>query len=1346
MKMKKKFTVLILFLLLAITAGIQAQDTRWDTIPGLIISEIRLNLPELTYIELANVDDVAINLKDFKITTTENYVPIVPCGFAYLPDVVLQPGETFIIAQVNDLGDLNYSENLYLGEENGWMMRTMPEILEYVDLPVFMSESNPRDPRDSVSGYPLIIRSDKPFLAIADPGRGAFLEYFEGGDSIFVDIFFATALGDALTYVPQDGLNNESLTAVAGVPRVVGAVYMGGSGQWPGAREYTLVRKTTVEHGNIIWDDERGTSPDNSEWIVVPAANNQRLAMWEWSKYFTTIGRHGNGSISETTVTSDVVTIDWVNHKMSVPWGIRRFNLMDHITVGDNITWDFIQNGNSADSAHIYVCTGDKLVMYATGEARQEVEFDLEIVAATDQTKALVFQLLVPSQEEGYIAWNNIYEVTHDISGMDTIYGMDYGLRVDSLYKYLEKAEGATWRLICIDGLPDRADLKRGDLLRVTNGAVTKDYYLSVSSTPIVALDGYLQFIKWPDVPDALRSSDAWKNNDIIPNFINVVKDYILDLPSGTKDVPALTAIPQDVNATVSIVPATTLNGLPSERTTRITVMSEDGLSTWIYTVRFDVANSSSNIQPFAADPIFTRFIPALGINDNLAAIGNPGTTNIDLSNYVVANALGGETPDGVLKRAISNHGFRFFAYVPGYDYAETEAEWLTKPGVIHPDYRINPILPPGKCFVMADRADGWWYWFYLSGGTRSDMMMNPYIDVSFVNIYQKQQIELNPEYFHAENTTFIRAGWDWYGAVSQVRDKQFQLLYKIVGDSIKEGLKGVGSDLADYQLIDMMGTYDNTFWEPITGMGPGLPVPGKDWFNWSYLPWTIERKPEIWKGNPLPGGSWGTAETSEWTMLNEMDIYGNEEVIGFWWAAWQIALGIDRHIFTPVTESSSTILSRLYKVSGGYTSPQTITGVITGTTVADFMANIIKKDAYQALEVLHKGIADAVVSDDTLKVTSKDSKNVTNYILTVADVGLSDNATLVAKTGSGLTVEVSGNDGAVSGVSFGITLEELLSNLVKPANSTLRVIDESGNLVSMKYTTAENSYMKVKASDRIRLEVISENSENTITYELVFAGFTENTAYLYSNIYDVDQDLQLVSLLPIGVKTPVLLSNLSTNEGATVILVDKVGSERTAGDVAVDDNLIVTSPDGTVTKVYWLNFMGERQGTDAYITSDVLVVNQFEMTVSGIPRNTALNIFLGLVNPAPFATINVYNAEGTLVTSGNIGEGFTLNVTSGDNTKTVAYDLSLLVTVPNTEIELVKIYPNPATDQIIIEGLRENCTVTITSILGNKVKVLDSKNIHNATISVEDLPAGIYLIQITAEGYKSQPVRLLVQ
>jgi len=643
--------------------------------------------------------------------------------------------------------------------------------------------------------------------------------------------------------------------------------------------------------------------------------------------------------------------------------------------------------------------------------------------------------------------------------------------------------------------------------------------------------------------------------------------------------------------------------------------------------------------------------------------------------------------------------------------------------------------------------------------------------------------------------------------------------------------LKALGSDPADYQLIDMMGTYDNTFWEPVTGLGPGLPVPGEEWFNWGYLPWSIERKPEIWKGNPLPGGSWGTEETSEWTMVNEIDIYGNEEVIGFWWASWQIALGIESHAFAPVTVNSSTVLSHVYNVSKGYTNFQTIGGVITATTVEDFMANLIKKDKDQTLEVLHKGASDAVVTADTLKVTSKDGNNSTHYLLTVADVGLSDDALLVAKAGSGLTVEVSGNTGTVSGVKFGTTLTDLLLNLIKPSNSTLRVIDVSGNLVPMKYTTAENSYMNVKAGNNISLEVVSENSENTITYELVIDEFTNDAAYLYSNVFDVDQGLQLVSLIPIDIKVQTLVNNLMVNNGATFAVVDKVGSERSLGDVAVDDNIIVTSPDGTVNKVYWLNFIGRAKNTEAYVTSVILEVDQSAKTISGIPENTSLGIFLGLITPAQFANLMVLNAGGVEVTSGEIGEGYELKVISGDGSKevtyilsltltpgseafitsdvywvsqsaltitqipegtdlttflghitpatgasvvvlddsgdplesgdivtgckvqvtsqdlskVVTYDLYLLTSIEDMEIYNFNIYPNPATDELTIEGLRDDSKVYIINMLGSIVKIVDSNYIRNATISVEDLTPGIYFIFNKTEDYKSYPVKLII-
>ena len=67
--MKNRFTFPLLFFMLTFASGIRAQDTRWDTIPKLIISEVRVRSHARCYIELANADEFpmefALNM-DFK--------------------------------------------------------------------------------------------------------------------------------------------------------------------------------------------------------------------------------------------------------------------------------------------------------------------------------------------------------------------------------------------------------------------------------------------------------------------------------------------------------------------------------------------------------------------------------------------------------------------------------------------------------------------------------------------------------------------------------------------------------------------------------------------------------------------------------------------------------------------------------------------------------------------------------------------------------------------------------------------------------------------------------------------------------------------------------------------------------------------------------------------------------------------------------------------------------------------------------------------------------------------------------------------------------------------------------
>ena len=1352
--MKNKFTWL-LFLLLTVTAGIRAQLTA----PNLIISEIRPHGVAYGYVELTNVGSTDINTLGFSLkVTNEDYGNQYNNRLYYfnqpLPEKVIQPGQTFTIATKWGAWTTTDFDSAYQAMGPNWVRRTCPAFLD-AD---FLVGRN-----DMANG--------KIQMDIWAYNRSVILEYKSGNDSVLVDLVHASASDphDFSTVVGYVDIyqGQEQYASVAGVPWVWGP-----HADHPERPGYIMVRKNTVTQGSMNWDNSRGTDASNSEWMLLPTADRgfeiwpyydifagnpyshdnilDRLFGFEWSKHYTTFGKNGSGTIDATTVKSDVITIDFANNKMTVPWGIEKFLIAKYIDFGDNMGWKYV-NKSERDPTYPGIVTGDKLQVFAFGASRQVAEFELIAGAANDDTKATVLALknVVKVTYPGFYA----QEVPDTIFASGIRGGrpnfLPFGWRADTLFKYTEAAEGATKEIVW-DGGKARADLKWGDKLKITNGEATKEYFLAVAKVPVLNTNCFLNAIRWPDIPTTVRNTPAWNGLDVIPDFNTNLYNYIVKLPATVKDVPALTATPVDLNASVEIVPAASLVGLDAERTATVTVTAEDGVLTQVYTVRFDIQKPSSLVQPVAADPLFTEFDNNIMLYDNFLEITNPGTTPVNLSNYLIVNSAGGTAPGNIIKGFVGSAREMFQRmYVPGYVYVEGD-EWTAKPGFVKPDFQVNPVLGPGESFVLSRRVNGEWVneWDAAGGyASWSTLRLNYLIDVSWCNPNQIAMIKNNPEHYNATaDMVWYEGGWGWYAPVGLLRENDFQSLYKIKNDSITRGLKAIG-DPADFELIDIFGTYDG---KPVCPYPPGYreqwpgrpPYPLKD-----YVPISTKRKPGIWKGNPNPGGSFGaTAEASEWTMTTVYDLIDkgvtNDLVTG---NIPVLAFGLKSHDFAPVTDNSSTILSKVYKVSDGYTSPQTITGVVTGTTVADFKTNIIKKNAGQALEVVGKNNAALVVTLDTLKVTSMDETNITKYVLTVSDVGLSDDATLVAKTGSGLTVEVSGSDGTVSGILLGIPLDQFLAQVIKPANSTLKVLDVTGNLVPIQVPTADGNYAKVKVSDEFVIEVTSENSMNKITYQLRFAGVSDNTAILLSNVYAVDQDRDMISLLPVGISVPTFMGNVMVNSGATVKILDKAGAERTMGVIAVDDIVMVTSPDETVARAYFLSFLIEGFGNEAYVTSRLLYVDQLALTIAGVPYRTDVSTFLSvMVTPAEAASMVLLDAGNNVVTSGNVQTGYKLQVTSGDNTKTVVYSISVLVNVDNIGMDLVKVYPNPATDMIHIEGMRENCKVIVTSILGNTVKIVDSSEINNATISVKELPAGIYLLRITGNEYKSLPVRFV--
>ncbi|MCK4922247.1 MAG: hypothetical protein KAS71_14445, partial [Bacteroidales bacterium] len=681
--MKKVNTIfMLLFLMMAFAA--KGQN---DTVRTIIFSEANGgNLStNLQYLELTNVGAEAVNLKNFEIgrISRTGHTGIIPDDYAppmvtnwipRLPDTLLQPGATFLIARVNDYAD-KYDPNS--------SSITPPEVLENVDFPIFHDEDIPgtQDGADSISDDLW-----ENLLGAGIASSGFYLEYHVGGDSVLVDAI----------HNPND-LNDVTYNAVAGVPEVWGISHI-------------VVRKTSVTQGNFNWEDARGTNLENSEWLPIPFLEPQGGDITQ--KYYTTMGYHGNSSIDDQFISSSSISIDWTNEKMTVPWGIRKDSLMNEFDLGKGLAWHLHWSPSVEDSTHNIIVTGDTLTMYAVGETLQQLDFALEQMApAEDMNQVFPLNLRGRNPNTG-IFWTTPFSVIDGQTEMDSIGSIGFRTRVDTLFNYLEKAENASWEIDWVDGV-ESPDVKRGDILKVTaaNGSV-KDYYLAVDSIPNPSSIATLSAITWPDAPTFLRESPQW-NDDTIPGY-NGQARFIYDVyvPYGTSTIPALKAISSNRNAKITEERATLITGTVEDRTTTFTVTAEDDSTVNVYTVTFKVEKPSELVQPFTPDPIISRVVYKSYGTEFYVELSNPGNQPMDMSNYMIILGPDGMTPPDIVSRISDAYANRFNAYVPGYDY-QSEVEWNVQPGLVEKDLTVNPLVEPGGSFVLGrkDRrlADFWW-------------------------------------------------------------------------------------------------------------------------------------------------------------------------------------------------------------------------------------------------------------------------------------------------------------------------------------------------------------------------------------------------------------------------------------------------------------------------------------------------------------------------------------------------------------------------------------------------------------------------------------------------------------
>lgn len=1300
--MRIKFLLFTLFMACGILSAQEAYR-------NLIITEASLGARPMAYVEITNMGDEAVNLGDFELGKVtpwtsrlgyeageplpplEDWFDVPENEWMMLPEVILEPGESWVIASV-----ANWQPQMERRDPFRWRYReNRLDFRELADYQMHYPQATVESPvKDSIDPkYPV-------------------MEIWNGRDCWYLRHHFMNGEGEKDSVVIDqvggvfnmaNGTNEDRSYAVAGIPGATNS--------------HKLVRKAGITTGNINFNIGRGVSLEDSEWMPVLRRSTRHHSMWH-------IGNHGSFVLDENTLESDVLDVDWDNEVITVPWGVQRNDsLMFQFVEKPGLAWYYNYVPNHSDSAYLSARTGDTLRVMALGDEMQWKDFHIELLEPTDADN-IVIPKKAPSFTTGWfgsgsanidIAYfratggNEVDTIKH----MFNIPGIMYATRVDTLFKYLEKAPQAEWEIVWVDGV-ERLDLKHGDILRVTagNGDV-KDYFIKMEDYR-PSDNANLASITWPDIPDIYRGFFGWQG-DTIPNFSPTAYSYTVRVPGDIAGMPALVAKPQNENATVEVTRATSFTGTTENRTVTFTVTAESDTTVRVYTVLLEKEKLPQHIQPYQAEPIISEFIFWESWNNGFKEIANTGTVPLDLSNYMFVNRYS-EGPASAIEWDLPFHN-RYQKYIPGYKWTASESEWEIEPLIAEADPNINPIVSPGDVFTMGEvRTWGFVYDYQNWYGATWWVPGQLDIDFGFETI-DDVRIPSNPW-----GESWINPDDDGWGeSVSrQWRGADF-FIFKILNDSIKLGLKPA-TNPEDFELIEIFGTGDMSDYAPV-GVVADMVT-------------SFVRKPEFTFPNPVPMGSFGdTPEESEWLYFDRP--YWAAREVGWPQEILFIALDLGLHSFIPPTHYMSTVSSLTYIVSPGYSEDEQIRGITTGTTVDDFMGLLIKADPEQTLSVISNGdtlALDAVFEDgDKLHVMSADSTNITIYNLLVTEEGLRTDAILTSEV---FDIEVDDETGTISGFELGTLLKTVREGVNVPGGASLTIVDENDAYVPLKKPNFDTVYVDVLATDRIFFEVIAEDNVTRVLYQLL-PDSDPGDAYVTSDVYFVDQVLFAIDLVPSNTAVPTLLDNLTPSRGATMKVIDRLGMERTIGTIYKDDRVFVTSQDGETTNMYFLTLLGDIPDYLAYLVSDVYTVDQVTRIIYvEAAEPPTIGEVLSHVELAPGSSIEFMDKDGAAKTVDDLVDDEDIfRVTAANGVTVVEYVVSLTITsVEDILGDRIRLYPNPSTGKVFIEGLEPGTRIQVYNIVG--VPVI-SRVVQDSTevLSLEDRPGGLYFVVVTSKN-----------
>lgn len=115
------------------------------------------------------------------------------------------------------------------------------------------------------------------------------------------------------------------------------------------------------------------------------------------------------------------------------------------------------------------------------------------------------------------------------------------------------------------------------------------------------------------------------------------------------------------------------------------------------------------------------------------------------------------------------------------------------------------------------------------------------------------------------------------------------------------------------------------------------------------------------------------------------------------------------------------------------------------------------------------------------------------------------------------------------------------------------------------------------------------------------------------------------------------------------------------------------------------------------------------------------------------FSTFGINNQNELFVAAVNNGKIFKVTTTS-------------LSTKENELSTMIKIYPNPASKKVFIEGIQDkNATIDITNPEGRKV-LENGKMESDNSLNISGIPAGVYFLHLNSDNQKSYSKKLIIK